>query len=166
MLYDNYDSNDLRKLLFYRTISINPKRIVFRGTYTGTTQYFAGLANNELYFIVAESQLRLGDALAARTTLEKIMVKRYKTGKYILPDFSDPTTALKTILVERRKEFPFTSTIRWEDLRRLNGAKETETILKRVLESDLYELKPGSNRYALPLPQIEINLNKFEQNIR
>jgi hypothetical protein len=69
-------------------------------------------------------------------------------------------------LDERRKELPFTGLVRWEDLRRLGNDPRFAKAIVHIYKGNRYELIPGDNRFAFPLPDLEIQLSSIEQNAR
>jgi len=162
-LYQSYDANDLRKNIFYVNRSGG---IVFRGSYTGSSPYFSGIATDELYLMRAECFARKNDPTAAMKDLNTLLAKRWKTGTFIPLTAVNADDALKKILIERRKELPFSGNIRWEDLRRLNKDSRFSKTLIRVLNGITYTLPPGDIKYTYPIPPDEIALSGLEQNPR
>lgn len=166
LLYRSYASNDLRKTIFYKDNGVNG--IAFKGDYTGNIipSKFSGLATNELLLTRAECYARQGNTSAALADLNKLLIKRWKTGTFIPVTATDAGNALSIILTERRKELPFTGNRRWEDLRRLNQEPLFAKTLTRTLNGQTYTLPPGNNRYVYPIPDKEIMLNGIQQNVR
>lgn len=164
VLYDSYDSDDLRKDYFFSVATLGKPK--FRGTYAGIGRNFAGLATNEIYLIRAECNARLGNSSAAVTDINALLERRYKTGTYIPFDTNDADIALLKILNERRKELPFSGQIRWQDLRRLNKEPRFAKTLIRNVGGTLYQLAPNDKRYVYPFPQNEIDHAGIEQNER
>lgn len=164
VFYRSYNDNDLRKSFFYELIE--PGKAKFRGTYSGSDRTFSGIASNEVYFIRAECNARIGNVELALADLNKVLTKRYKQGTYSNFVTSDPENALREILDERRKEFPFTGQIRWQDLRRLNRDPRFSKILYRHSLGNTYQLNPNDPKYVYPLPQIEIDEADLQQNER
>ncbi|MEP7374566.1 MAG: RagB/SusD family nutrient uptake outer membrane protein [Chitinophagaceae bacterium] len=163
-LFLSYDTNDVRRSAFYSDIS---GQIVFDGPYTGGTGYlFSGLATNELYLIHAECLARQGNTNAAMDALNALLSKRWKDGTFVPITAFSPDDALKKILVERNKELPFTSNIRWDDLRRLNKESQFAKTLTRNLNGSVFTLEPNDNKYVYPIPPDEIKLSGIEQNPR
>lgn len=163
-LYQQYVANDLRKTLFFEDRGSG--NVYFRGQYTGTYPFFSGLATNELYLVRAECYARLGNKDGAAGDLNALLVKRWKTGTYSNYQPSDANEALKKVLDERRKELPFTSSVRWSDLRRLNLEAGFEKTVTHVLNGQSYILLPNDKRYVLPIPDDEIRLSGIVQNER
>jgi hypothetical protein len=161
-LYRSYAVNDLRKSIFFRTIS--GSNMGFKRGYSGTTFVFTGLATDEVYLIRAESSARLGQANAALTDLNTLLQKRWRTGTFTPVTAANAADALNKIIAERRKELVWRG-LRWQDLKRFN--KQGANIrLQRILGTDNYLLEPGSNKYIFPIPQEEISLSGIIQNTR
>lgn len=165
LLYQSYDSNDLRRSIFYK--SNGPSSFAFKGNYDGTTStsMFNGIAVDEVYLIRAECKARLGDKDGALNDLNTLLVKRWKTGTFT--DFVATTSdeALRIILTERRKELILRG-LRWFDLRRLNKDPNTSKTLQRILRGQKYQLSPGDPRYTQYIPQQTIDMTSIEQNTR
>ncbi|RKR80702.1 SusD-like starch-binding protein associating with outer membrane [Mucilaginibacter gracilis] len=162
-LYSSYDVNDLRKTLFYTVTGGNVK---YRGTYSGNSADFCGLATNEVYLIRAESEARQGLTSAAMNDLNHLLINRYKTNNFTPLVAADAQTALKMILQERRKELPFVSNIRWEDLKRLNLDPVFQATLSKTISGTTYTLNPNDKLYVLPIPDTEIQISGLQQNQR
>lgn len=162
-LLQSYDTNDLRLKAFYNSSAAGTG---FKGQYTGGYNPFGGIAINEIYLIRAEANARLGSTQAALQDLNTLLIKRWKKGSFQPIQVNNAQQALDTILAERRKELPFTGTLRWEDLRRLNKENRYKKILTRLLNGQVYQLNPGDNRYTMPIPDSEIKLSGLEQNPR
>ncbi|MEN5379577.1 RagB/SusD family nutrient uptake outer membrane protein [Sphingobacterium kitahiroshimense] len=161
-LYESYQPNDLRKSIFFTTSTVTGKPM-YKGTYTGTTRPFTGLATDEQYLIKAECQIRIGDFIEGLATLDKLLLKRYR-GEYKPLIATDRHMALSLLKNERRKELVFRG-LRWQDIRRYNREGDNIT-LKRKLNGKEFILEPKSPRYAFPIPQNEIIINGLPQNER
>lgn len=166
MLYRQYLTNDLRKFIFYRFVPTPVPRALIKGGYTGNSQLFAGLANNEMFFIRAECRARRNDLHGALNDVNTVLAKRFITNTYVDFNSTDQTAVLDFILSERRKEFPFTGQLRWEDIRRLNQDKRYAKELKRVIAGITYTLPPNHIRYVYPLPTDEVRIYGLQQNPR
>jgi len=162
LLYRSYADNDLRKSVFFVVRNNSP---YFRGTYDPKRQPYSGIATDELLLIRAECQARLGHPEAAMNDLNTLLVTRWKPGTFINYSASSSKDALLQILKERRKELLFRG-LRWTDLRRLNQDPETATSLIRILNDKRFELAPGDQRYAWPIPDNEITYSGIPQNPR
>ncbi|RQO75629.1 RagB/SusD family nutrient uptake outer membrane protein [Pedobacter sp. KBW06] len=163
-LYKLYEDNDLRKIaFFYLNKSVGKQ--TFKGSYSGTTSIFNGIATDELLLTKSECLARLGEIQSAMNVLNVLLDKRYKSGTLFRRMPSNIDEALAIILVERRKELLFRGT-RWMDLRRLNRDPSTAKKLKRTLNGKVYELAPNDPKYVFPIPDLEISLSGIPQNIR
>jgi len=164
-LYNSYDNNDLRKTIFYAARSTGG--FYFSNNYIQAKfQNFVGIATNEVLLIKAECEVRLQNVNNALSDLNSLLVKRYKTGTYVPVTINDPVALLSKILLERRKELPFTGQVRWEDLRRLNQDPTYAVTLTRTYQGQMYTLLPNDVRYVLPIPDLEIQLTGIQQNQR
>jgi len=162
-LYRSYDSNDLRRVIFYKTTLAGSPYL--KGSYAAGILPFSGLATDELYLIRAECYARVGDTARAMSDLNTLLASRWKrNGSFIPLTASSQQEAKQIILQERRKELAFRG-IRWTDLRRLNkeGMKDT---LTRNLSGTSYTLLPGDARYTLTIPPDVITLGGIAQNPR
>lgn len=161
-LYRSYNMNDLRRSIFFRTIS--GSNIGFKRGYSGTTLSFTGLATDEVFLIRAEAMARIGQTNIALNDLNTLLQKRWRTGTFIPLTAINAADALSKIINERRKELVWRG-LRWQDLKRYNkiGANLQ---LQRILGTDNYILDPGSNKYIFPIPQEEISLSGIIQNPR
>lgn len=162
-LYRSYSENDLRRQIFFS--DNGDGTYWFKGSYTQSISLFDGIATDEIYLIKAECQAREGKTEDAMTTLNTLVVNRWKEGTFIPFSALDPQSALKTILMERKKELIFRG-LRWTDLKRLNKELSFQQTIERNLNGVEYKLEPGDNRYALPIPQSVINISGIEQNPR
>lgn len=161
ILYNTYDSNDLRRSVFFRRMSDGS--YTFKGSYTGTANAFAGLATNEVYLIKAEALARAGNKEEALNTLNTLLVKRWKTGSFIPVQATSDGEALSKILQERRKELLFRM-LRWSDLRRFTFDPALEVKPKRILNGQHYILEPQSPRYVFKIPKNVIEFSGITQN--
>lgn len=160
-LYQSYDSNDLRRSLYYTIVD---GTAIIRSSYTGKIFAFSGIATSEIYLIRAECLARTGNIPAAMIDLNTLSANRWRKNKFVPYMAVTMQEALQVILEERRKELPFRNT-RWADLRRLN--KEGKNIhLTRIINGQTYELPPNHIRYALPIPPDVIALSGMPQNPR
>lgn len=160
-LYRSYQSNDLRKTIFFKLNGGLPN---IKGAYTGTIMTFGGLAVDEVMLIRAECLARDNKIQEAMSVLNKLLRNRWVTGTYIDRIALTRDAALRIILDERKKELVFRGT-RWTDLKRLN--KEGASIqLKRVIKGTTYTLAPGDPKYILPIPPDVILLGGIPQNPR
>ena len=163
MLYNSYDSNDLRRKLFF-----TPKgagTIGFRGSYDGSNAPFNGYATDEVYLIKAECEAREGLIESAMATLNKLIVTRWKTNTFQPFTATTVDEALNKILTERRKELIQRSR-RWFDLRRLNKDPRFAKTLTRIENGITYTLPPADPRYVFLIPAQVIDITGMQQNSR
>jgi hypothetical protein len=163
-LIKTYETDDLRKNYYFHDYGLGG--LTFVGTYdVFNRNFYSGIAIDEIYLNRAESYVRTGNVQKGMDDLNKLLAARYKTGTYQDKSISDATAALDTILLERRKELIFRST-RWTDLRRLNKETRYAKSLIRVVQNVTYTLAPDDKKYALPLPDLEVELSGLKQNAR
>jgi len=155
--YSSYQTDDLRKAVFFRLNTDGTKS--FKGRYTGTVGLFSGLATNEMLLIKAECLARTGKWQEGGDLLNLLCQKRYKNYSPIVDKTAE--AALQRILEERDKELVFTGTCRWEDLRRLNNDPRFAKTLIKKLAGKEYILPPNDPRYTFPvIPQELITIVK------
>lgn len=158
-LYASYGAGDLRKTILFNAAKN------FKGSYSGNSRLFDGLATDELYLNRAECLARLNDVPGALESLNLLLRKRYAAGQFTPLSASSPQQALELVLKERRKELAGRG-LRWTDLRRLNAESSTAVGITKVLNGVTYSLEPGSNKYVFPIPGYELRQNSLEQNPR
>ena len=116
----------------------------------------------EMQLIIAESYARMGRDAEAEAALAAFTAARYDGYT------ADPSKSLlDRILDERRKEFCFEWSMRWNDLARLQPAWSRPAVDKiyDTGEYSEYTLEEGDYRYCLPIPQnAELSENKIAQN--
>ena len=163
-LIASYDSNDLRRSVFYAQEG-KTDSFTLTGGYSGSIFPFTGMATDELYLIRAECRARAGQTANALNDLDSLLTHRWKTGTFMPYPITSAAVALDTILVERRKELAFRG-LRWSDLRRLNREGWNIT-LTRSINGHSYSLLPiDSNLYTLPIPPDVIQFSQIQQNPR
>ncbi|RYF26398.1 MAG: RagB/SusD family nutrient uptake outer membrane protein [Flavobacteriales bacterium] len=163
-----YHPCDLRKSIYFR-LNANGN-YGYKGVNSVRAVPFTGLATDELILIKAECLARRGEVATAMQLLDQLLVKRWNPNAtmpatpYTPISVGNSQEALDRVLLERRKSLIYRC-IRWTDLKRLNleGANIT---LTRELGSQVYQLLPNSNRYAMPIPDDEIALSGIKQNNR
>lgn len=160
-LYNLYPENDLRKVIYFNVKQDGS--YVFKGAHT-SYQFCTGVTTAEVMLIIAECNARAGKLIDAANALDKLSVKRWKTGTFIPYAFTDKDQALQIILEERRRELVFRG-LRWSDLKRLNrdGANIT---LTRTINGKVYTLPPNDKRYAIALPEDIVEIANIPQNPR
>ncbi|WP_437918759.1 RagB/SusD family nutrient uptake outer membrane protein [Sphingobacterium sp. LRF_L2] len=163
-LYDLYAANDMRKSLFFRK---NAAGVMgFYGDYAGNIilTSFSGIARDEVYLILAEAQIRVGDVQDGISTLNRLLAKRIRSSEFVALSTMDQQLALDLVLLERRKELCFRSGLRWMDLKRLNLDESRTTVIRRKLGNTVYELEPNDDRYVFKIPDQVIALSGITQN--
>lgn len=149
--FDTYDSQDIRKEAYFRSYA-NGHR--FKGSYSGTDVYFAGIATNEIWLNKAECLVRKGLLTEAISVLNRLLIHRWKKvneQSTLIPFSSDQQSEiLERILEERRKELLYRG-LRWSDLKRLNkDGHEIELI--RIINGQQYRLSPKSKGWVYDIP--------------
>ncbi len=163
VLFQSYANNDLRKTIFFRN---NGNGLInFKGSYNGNRDLFGGLAVDEIYLIRAECLARTLNTTEALSTLNSLLIKRWRSGTFVPLTAATPEETLKLILAERRKEL-ICRGLRWSDLRRLNIDPKFAVTLTRVHNGNTFNLAPNSSRYVFPIPENEIQGSGIEQNAR
>ena len=161
-LYQSYDTNDLRKTIFFKPLATG--EILFKGNYSGSTTRMTCIATDEVYLNVAEAQAYLDDKTSAMRTLNDLLRTRWKSGTFIELSASSAAQALQMIRAERRKELLFRG-LRWADLKRYN--REGANIsLSKTISGQLFTLPPNDLRYAIAIPEDIIKMTGMPQNPR
>jgi hypothetical protein len=152
LLIQSYQTNDLRKELFFKLGNF------FFGRYDEEGYSFAGIATDEMWLTRAECYARTGNTTAAMNDINNLLVTRWAAGAFIPYTATDANDALRQILRERRKELLFRGT-RWTDLRRLNKDPRTALTLTRTVNGIVYTLAPNDPRYVYPIPDDVLSYN-------
>lgn len=159
----SYDSNDLRKTLFFKKNSNGSYG--FKGSYEEGASIFTSVATDEIYLIRAECAARAGRANQAMDDLNTLMKKRWKSTVVFAPfNAVDASDALRQVLAERRKELVMRG-LRWTDIKRLNK-EGAGIVLKRIINGMVYVLPTNDLRFALPIPEEVIQRSGMQQNPR
>lgn len=162
-----YESNDLRRSIFLKSVAGSTTVFTFSGNYdqnfNGT--FFIGLAVDELFLTRAECNARAGNTVAALADLNMLLRTRWSTGTYVDKTASSADEALALVLTERRKQLLMRG-LRWTDLRRLNRDPRFAVTLKRTVAGVEYTLPPNDLRYTLLIPSEVINQSSIAQNKR
>ncbi|WP_312190372.1 RagB/SusD family nutrient uptake outer membrane protein [Sphingobacterium sp.] len=166
-LLDTYESNDLRKQVFFRPSDADPSAFAFKGSYDqGPGGVFVGLTSSEVILNKAESACRLGQMSTALADLNTLRKSRWKSASYQSISETDPDRLLDFILQERRRELVFRGR-RWSDVKRLGSEPLLALQLKRTVDQKVYILEANSLKYAFLIPQLVINQNNnIQQNKR
>jgi hypothetical protein len=169
-----YQDNDLRRKIFFKQNISSADYTTpdgtwyFTGNYDPTTSsnFFNGLATDEMYLVRAEGNARAGNTSAAMTDLNTLLRTRWVTNTYTDMTAASAGDALAAILTERRKELVMRG-LRWTDLRRLNKDARFAVTLTRTVQGTAYTLPPNDPRYTLLIPQAVINAaSGISQNAR
>ncbi len=160
-----YETGDLRRMLFYE--EQNDGSFDYKGSYDASSQssYFTGIATDEVYLILAESAVRLGNVPKALQTLNWLRKHRFLPQNFQPLDVSDGDILLDHIIAERQRQLVLRGT-RWEDIRRLNKEERFAKALTRILGDRTYTLEPGSKSYVWPIPLEAVQVGGYEQNLR
>ena len=163
VLYRSYSDNDLRKYLYYKIPSWTSEPVL-KGSYSGKSLPFSGLATDELYLTRAECYARRGNIPACLNDINTLLLHRYKPGTFVPCSVSTADAALSLVLTERRKELAFRG-LRWSDLKRINGEGRLMN-LQRIAAGQLHTLPANSNRWVLPIPDDALQGSHIDQNPR
>ena len=181
-LYNLYAANDLRKSIYYdnnmnistsslfkpsRKDELVSKAYMKNGTSTTGSGYILGVTVPEIMLIMAECRARgAGDGENAGVILKELRKKRFPTG------FTDTIGGtLKEVKEERRRELAFV--MRWYDLKRYNALDNDNITVSKLARKDVYQLNselvtwklaPNAPAYAMPIPQIEVDMLGWKQN--
>ncbi len=125
---------------------------------------------SEIYFIKSECLVRTGDLAGAANLIRQVRQARSYTGGVVpLPVYSNVSSAIADILLERRKELSFEGH-RYIDLKRLGvdaSVSGTDRNAQDAINSSAtspVNISNGDYRFTLPIPQAEINVNALSQN--
>lgn len=116
----------------------------------GDDKYKCSLRTSELYLNKAESEARLGNDTAAKTTLLTLLKNRYTSGGYTTVEATINgllgNDLISEILNERARELAFEGH-RWFDLRRANQKQ-----IEHSYNGTTYTLQTDDPRYVIPFP--------------
>jgi len=181
-LYDLYAANDLRKKFYYdnnqnistaslfkpsRKDQLVSKSYMKHAVSATASGYLLGVTVPEIMLIMAECRARgAGDGQNASIILKELRKTRFPTG-----NVDNIGGTLKEVKDERRRELAFT--MRWFDLKRYNALDNEGIVVSKLARKDVFslnseivthELLPNAPAYALPIPQVEIDLLGWKQN--
>src|SRR5690606_2903486 len=123
----------------------------YKGSYTGNPILFTGLARDELYFIAAESAVRMGEVEDCLGYMNDFLKTRFIPEKYQPATNLTQSEALEFVLRERRKSL-LNRGLRWSDIRRLTYLDNQTFNLLREMNGEVYELKGRDKRLILLAP--------------
>lgn len=157
-LYDSYEENDLRKKMFFRLNADGSYN--FKGGYDNTFYLFSGITTSEMLITRAECFARIEKLNEALADINRLRKHRFKEEDYYPLEISNDL--LEIILTERRKELLLRG-LRFIDIKRLNKeGREIKPV--RVVNGKEFKIEPNSPRYALPIPEIIIDITGISQN--
>ncbi|MDB5117037.1 MAG: RagB/SusD family nutrient uptake outer membrane protein [Mucilaginibacter sp.] len=177
-LYDT--QNDQRYLLFMIANGGRRFSVITPATYRydmfNDGRYLpTGPTVAEVLLNKAEASARTGDVTTAMTSVNLLRAKRLKT--YVALTATDKADALTKVLLERRRELPFS--FRWWDIRRfsVNDDPTDDVVVSRtffkmgvgtvdVTTTQTYTLPLKSTRYMVPINLVEISSSQgqIQQN--
>lgn len=165
LLYSACAADDLRKQLFFQRQADG--YYSFKGNYDGqiTGGMFDGITTGEMWLVLAESNAKLGKIDESLAALNKLLVNRWKTGRFVPILERDPILLLARIRFERKLELLFRG-IRWSDIRRYNSSGEEKIELKRWLNDQWYRLPFGDHRFTVLIPNKVVEMGGVAQNPR
>lgn len=153
LLYRSFEENDLRRQAYFQ---IQPNRsVVYKGFFTGGPTHFTGLAVNEVLLIRAECYIRSGKLNEGLQDLNRLLLSRWRTGRYVPISSGSRNELLQVILNERRKDLLFNG-LRWIDIKRLVVSGDWNKTLVRRLNNQTITLDPKTQKLAFPIPADEI----------
>ena len=126
-----------------------------------------GMSTPEMILIKAEYLARNGQEGDAQKLLQELRSYRFRSQEAA----NNIGGKVQDVLDERRREL--TASMRWYDLKRLNGKENANITLTKQRISDLsdknstpveVQLKPNDPLYALPIPPEEAILMGWQQN--
>lgn len=159
-LYNAFSTDDYRRTAWFR---LNAGRMVYKGSYDGSSVFFAGIGLSELYLIQAECLIRVGSQQQGLNVLAELLQNRVRN--FQVPEFANSDDALAYVLLERRKELIYKG-LRWMDLKRLNLETSTAKTLFRNLDGRFYTLQPNGRNYVMPIPNDVLEFSDMQQNDR
>lgn len=146
-LLESYDmENDLRFPLYFE--KDDSKYKIIKG---GNSEFKTSFRVAELYFIKAESYLKLNKLTEAKATLSSVLQNRYTPDGFakVQTELSKMNSDqfMKFILEERFREFALEGQ-RWYDLRRADQKE-----IKHQVAGKEYILQQNDVRYTIEIPQ-------------
>lgn len=144
---------DKRRALWLSDNSFTTLNFPGRTLWTQYTRANVGLNNMETILIAAEGHARAGSA-ADLTEAARLynLLRRHRIGNYTDVVFTNAEDALRKVLDERRREFPFLTTYRYMDLKRLNKESRFAKTITHTANGLTWELPPNDIRYVIPVP--------------
>lgn len=137
------------------------------GSSNSGKRFILGPTTAEMYLIKAECLARKSQTAEAKAALVTLRNTRFSS----VSAASAITGTVQDVVDERRREFA--GTLRWYDLKRLNGKENANITIKKkrhTMLTDLtspiidVELKPNDPFYAIPIPFSQLVLMGWQQN--
>lgn len=150
LFYQAFSDSDIRKEVYFDNLGNKNNKYNLYSNFSGGVLLPFRLA--EMYLIKAEALLRQNDIAGSKSVLTEFLTARHKGVPPTVSD--DPNKLLQNILDERIREFFIENDFRWLDMKR------TGVSISRVVNGELFVLKPDDFRYSFPIPQTEIMNNK------
>lgn len=148
-LLEMYEDTDHRKRLFFQQ---EGDYFTFKGSYSNSRAFFAGLATDEVYLIKAECLARLAKESEALVSLKYFL--NHRDLNYT--DDLNESNVLDAVLEQRRLQLLFRG-LRWQDIRRLNKDESRQVTLVKKVGDKTYALPPTSPRFVFAIPDDVIN---------
>lgn len=144
---------DKRRQLWFSDNSFTTRVFPGRSLWTQYIRANVGLNNMETILIAAEGHARAGSAADLTEAARWYnLLRRHRIANYTDVVFTDAEDALKKVLDERRREFPFLTTYRYTDLKRLNKDPRFAKTVVHTANGQIWELPPNDMRYVIPVP--------------
>lgn len=144
---------DKRRELWFSDNSFTTRSFPGRSMWVQYIRSNVGLNNMETILIAAECHARAGTGadLAEASRLYNLL-RKHRIANYADVVFNNAEDALKKVLDERRREFPFLTTYRYMDLKRLNKDPRFAKTVTHTANGQTWELPPNDIRYVIPVP--------------
>lgn len=144
---------DMRRALWFSDNSFRTSSFPGRTMWVQYIRANVGLNNMETILIAAECHARAGTAndLTEAARLYNLL-RRHRIKNYTDVQFSNAEEALVKILDERRREFPFLTTYRYVDLKRLNKDPRFAKTIVHTIGDETWTLPPNDKRWIIPVP--------------
>lgn len=144
---------DMRRALWFSDNMFRTNNFPGRSLWVQYIRANVGLNNMETILIAAECHARRGNPqdLAEAARLYNLL-RKHRIKNYTDVQFATAEEALKKVLDERRREFPFLTTYRYVDLKRLNRDPRFAKTIVHTADGQTWTLPPNDKRYIIPVP--------------
>lgn len=144
---------DMRRKLWFSDDKLTTRSFPGRTIWAQYIRSNVGLNNMEIILIAAECHARAGsqEDLQEAARLYNLL-RKHRISNYSDVTFNSADEALAKILDERRREFPFQSTFRYTDLKRLNREPAHAKVVTHTANGMTWTLPPNDNRWIIPVP--------------